>query len=446
MGMLQLTTYIGLLLKTSGAMITAVTAGAINADKAILATVVVFVIYGFAGGLSAAIFTNLVQGIMTLILSFMLLPFALPKVGGIAGLWNLLPDKNMLKVIAPTEITAFYIAVISINGLIGWVTQPNAMAMTSAGKTEMEGRVGVMCGIMTKRVCTIAWAIVGLCGAGMYLGKTIDGDQIYGLVAHDLLPNVAPGFLGLFIASMLAAVMSCCGSLMITSSALFTKNLYKPLLAPGHTDRHYMWVGRVVAALVVFVGVCFAYGFESLIHGLEVAWRIQPTMGIAFFMGLLWRRANPKAAWTATLLTFTTMLFTSDLTMFGIPWNFNAHFADKLPAFMLFNGKLYLPWQMIAYLAVGFVSFIIVALLTSPTAKEKLDKFYECIRTPITPNEPEAEPFTLPPGLTPAPRDVLIKHPDWEIPKPSKVSIIGFLVGWVAVGILIWSFFWIMKP
>jgi len=95
MGMLQLTVYIGLLLKASGAMITAISAGAINANIAILATVVVFVIYGVTGGLSAAIFTNLVQGVMTLILSFMLLPFIFPKVHGMAGLWDKLPAQMM---------------------------------------------------------------------------------------------------------------------------------------------------------------------------------------------------------------------------------------------------------------------------------------------------------------------------------------------------------------
>ena len=441
MGMLQLTAYIGLLLKTSGAMIAAVTGGAINSNMAIMVTVLVFVVYGVTGGLSAAIFTNLVQGVMTLILSFMLLPFILPRVSGIAGLWQKLPPQ-MMSIIVPTDISWFYIAIISLNGLIGWVVQPNCMAITSAGKTEMEGRVGVMCGIMIKRVCTIAWAIVGVAAAALYLGKDVDANQVYGLVAHDLLPK---GFIGLFIASMLAAVMSCCGSLMVTSSALFTKNLYKPLLVPGRPDRHYMQVGRTVAAIVVLVGLFFAYHFESLVHGLEVAWRIQPVMGIAFFMGLFWRRANPAAAWTATLLTFFTMLFTSDLTMFGIPWNFNAHFADALPAFMLFSGKLYLPWQMIIYLTAGLISFVIVTLLTNPMTKQKLDKFYECIRTPITPNEPEGEPFTLPPGVSPAPRNVLIQNPNWEIPKPNKVSIIGFFAGWAAVAVLITTFFLIMK-
>jgi hypothetical protein len=33
---------------------------------------------------------------------------------------------------------------------------------------------------------------------------------------------------------------------------------------------------------------------------------------------------------------------------------------------MLFEGKLYLPWQMIIYLSAGFFTAIVVSLLTNP--------------------------------------------------------------------------------
>ncbi len=107
--------------------------------------------------------------------------------------------------------------------------------------------------------------------------------------------------------------------------------------------------------------------------------------------------------------------------------------------------EVYLPWQMVSYLLVGFVVTIVVSLFTKPESKEKLDKFYECIRTPIGQNEPETIPFTLPDGVKPAPRTVLIEHPDFEIPKPSLVSVIGFLAGWAGVALMIGIFFWIMS-
>jgi len=112
---------------------------------------------------------------------------------------------------------------------------------------------------------------------------------------------------------------------------------------------------------------------------------------------------------------------------------------------MLYKGQLSLPWQMIFYLTVGLVVMIGVSLVTQPPAKEKLDRVYACLRTPVRPGEPEVEPLTLPKGIKPAPRKALINHPDFEIMKPSLVSIVGFLVSWMGVAILIWVFVWLMR-
>ncbi len=444
-GTLQLMMNIGIMLKSAGAMVTAVSNGQINANVAIVSMTAVFVIYSAVGGLSAAIVTNFVQGILTAVFSFLILPFAWHAVGGMAGLRAAIPDPNMFEIVAPHEITAFYIAVISLNALIGWVTQPASMGISAAGRTEMEGRVGVMCGIFIKRICTIAWALTAFCAIVFFKGEQIHPDEAFGWMARDLLRGVAPGLIGLFIASMFASIMSTCNGLMVASAGLFTENIYKPLLAVGKDDRHYIMVGRIVGSLIVAMGIGFAYCFETVVRGMELWWKVAAMMGIPFFVGLFWRRATTPAAWAGALAGFATLLFTEKISLFGVNlWNFNKVFADKLPDFMLFNGKLYMPWQMIIYLTVGFGTAIIVSLFTRPVAKEKLDKFYQCIRTPVVPNEPETEPFTLPPGLQPAPRNTLIKHPDFEIPKPSFVSIVGFLAGWVAVGALIYGFYLIM--
>ena len=374
-GMLQLTVSIGVMLKGSSAMMTAVSGGNINPNTAIWAMTIMFIIYGIAGGLSAAIVTDFIQGVLTIVLSFLILPFALSAVGGLSGLRETIADASMFEIVAPGEITVFYIAVISLNGLIGWVTQPQSMALGGAGSTGMEGRVGVMCGILFKRVCTIAWVLTGLCAVGLYMGKDVDIDDVYGLMAHNLLPKVAPGLVGLFIASMLAAVMSSCDALMVCSSALFTENIYKPLIAPGRQDKHYMQTRRVVSGLVVLCGIFFAYQLESVVQGLEIFWKVAAMMGIPFFVGLFWRRATSAAAWVSTIASFGVLLFTSKINMFGKTlWDFNAVFADRLPEFMRWEGKLYLPWQMIIYLVAGLIAAIVVSVFTKPEKKEKLDK------------------------------------------------------------------------
>jgi len=81
-GVGQLTVNIGVIQLGAGSMIEGLTEGAVTRQQAIVAMTVMFVIYGIAGGLAAAIVTDFIQGILTVILSFILLPFALDAVGG----------------------------------------------------------------------------------------------------------------------------------------------------------------------------------------------------------------------------------------------------------------------------------------------------------------------------------------------------------------------------
>jgi len=290
--------------------------------------------------------------------------------------------------------------------------------------------------------------ITGLCAVALYAGRGLDDvDHVYGLMAHDLLPAIAPGLIGLFIASMLASVMSSCDVFMVSSSALFTENIYKKFLVPGRADKHYVLAGRIVSALVVICGIVFAFSLESVVHGLEIFWKVSAMMGIAFWVGLFWRRSTVAGAWSATLASFAALLFTSRIALGDyVLWDFNTHLADKLPALMLWQGKLHLPWQMIIYLSTGFVALVVVSLFTRRVAAEKLNRFYTCLRTPIGPNEPETEPFTLPAGTSPAPHHPLVNHPDFEIPRPSTIGIVGFLAAWVGVGLLIGAVYWILGP
>lgn len=442
-GMAQLSVNIGVTLRASSALITAVTGGAISTTLAIFALTGLFVFYGVLGGLKAAILTDFIQGILTFVLSFMILPFVLSAVGGLGGLKTIVNDPSMFEIVAPGEITTLYIIVIALNGLIGWVTAPYSMAMCGAGKSEYDARVGLVSGMFLKRICTIAWVLTGLCGIGLYTGTSVNPDFVWGFLGRDFLPNIAPGLIGVFVASMLAAVMSSCDCFMVSAAALFTENIYKPLIKPGQDDKHYILIGRIASVVVVIFGIIVAFAISGVVQGLEVFWMVHAMMGIAIWTSFFWRKATAAAAWASTLSSFATWFFISKIDFIG--WDFNAHFARFLPDFMLYNGELSLPWQMIFYLMVGLVVMVGVSLFTKPPAKETLDRVYECLRTPVMPGEPEVEPLTLPEGIKPAPRSVLIDHPDFEIMKPTLVSVVGFLVSCLGVALLIGVFFWILQ-
>jgi len=485
--MMNLIVNIGVMLLGCSKLITAITGGAVDPSFAIAAMTVMFLIYGVAGGLSAAVVTDFVQGVLTIVLSFLILPFALSAVGGMGQMRATLDRQmdheytaamaeaadtdhpgmtadgrqierqDMFRLVSP-EIGVFFILVISLNGLIGYGTQPHTMSLCAAGKSEMEARIGMTYGMFMKRFCTVAWVFAGLCAAALYVDyrgdPDFDPDQIYGLMVRELLPDILPGLVGLFIASMLAAVMSSCDAFMVASSALFTENVYRKLIVPKASDRHYMIVGRVVSVVVVGIAIVFAFSLSDVVQGLEVFWQISAIMGLAFWAGLFWRRTTSAGAWLGTLASFAALLFTSKISLPGhVVWDFNARFAAGLPDFLTFLDTtketpelvLYLPWKILFYLTTGLVVLVVVSLMTRPVAEAKLERFYTCLRTPVRPGEPETEPFTLPPGVEPAPRRVLVDLPGFEIPVPSLLSVVGVLATAVAAAAFIVGVYWIFS-
>ena len=438
-GMLNLSVNIGVMLKGSGAVISASTQGQLSGNAAIAVMTVVFVVYGVAGGLAAAIITDFIQGILTIIFSFLLLPLIMNAVGWMGGIREAITDPQKLTLVAPAEIGFFYITVIAINALVGIVTQPHTMSNCAAGKTEMEGRFGWMFGNILKRICTIPWCLTGLAAIVYFgaAGRVVEADHVFGTVAGDFLPRIMPGILGIFLAALLASVMSSCDAFMIASSALFTENIYRPL-SPDRPQSHYVTVGRIASVVVVSGGVVFAYWLPGVVAGLEIFWKVSAMMGLAFWMGLFWRRTTVAGAWAMTLVSFAVMLFTSTIA-FGqyILWDFNASCARYLPDFMLWNGQLYLPWQMILYLSAGLISGILVSLLTKPVAKEKLDNYYALIRTPVKPQEQPDIPCTLPDDAVVPEKRNIFPNTNLEFMIPSRTSVVGFLVGWAFVAIIV---------
>jgi len=443
-GVLQMIVAIGLMLKGSGVMIEAVSGGQISAITAIAVMTVLFVTYGIAGGLNSSIYTDVIQGTLMIVLSFMIFPFALARLGGMSGLREAVANPDMFRVVAHGEINAFFIIVITLNALVGWLAQPNVM-LSSAGLTDTECRMGLVAGSIIKRICTVAWMLTGLCAVAMYAGRKIDVDQVYGLMARDLLPEIGAGWLGLFIAAMLASMMGACNALMVTGSALLVENIYRPFFVRGKSDRHYMWAGRSGALLIVALAIFFAARLTSIVTGLEVFWKAAAMMGVAIWVGLVWRKATVAGCWAGTLMGLGVWLFTESFSLAGFTWDFNVTFAASLPQSMLWEGKLYLPCQMLMYLGTNLFILVIVSLFTKQVDAARLDRFYACLRTPVSANEPETTPFTLPEGVTPVPRLAWIDHPDFEILRPSISSVVGFVVITIVVALMIFGVYWIFS-
>ncbi len=271
--------------------------------------------------MAAAIYIDFLQGIMTITFSFMLLPMIMSAVGGMDGLRQGLANTEMLSLIAPSEIGFFYLAVIALNGLVGIVTQPHVMGNCAAGRTELEGAVGFMGGNFLKRICTIPWSLIGVAAIVYFAGRTVHPDKVFGTVANEFLSKAMPGLLGIFIAGVVSSVLSTCSAIMLASSALLTENVYKHVNR-NQSSAHYMGAARLITVLVVAAAVIYAIWLPGVVKGLEIFWIIASMMGIAFWLGLFWRKTTVAGAWAATIASFALWWLSTQKLFHRLPGQF----------------------------------------------------------------------------------------------------------------------------
>ena len=139
-GLFYFSLQIGLMLLGTGKTASAITDGAISAEVAIGVMTVLFLTYGLAGGMPAAIVTDFIQGLFIIVLSFLLVPYVLAEAGGFTTLHEKLPPE-MFSLLAPGDppdgydrITVYYIFIIVVNGLVGTI------AAEAAGRAEPHDR------------------------------------------------------------------------------------------------------------------------------------------------------------------------------------------------------------------------------------------------------------------------------------------------------------------
>ena len=421
MGTITFAVNMGTLLKGTGLIATAVTQGRMPEWAAICAMTVVFLVYGMMGGLIATVVTESVQGLLIIVMSLMLVPFGLVKVGGFVGLHHLL-DAGKFSLTSPAvmkEVTIPWIIAGAVMSLVGIVSQPHTMEVCSTGKTEFEGRVGFTYGNFIKRLCAIAWAFTGVIVLAMVANGAVHGlgaerEAAFGTAIRALLP---PGCTGLMFAAILAAQMSTLSAFMVAGSALLARNIYKKYLHPAAQDSEILAVARFAGLLIVLFGVFFAFVMPSVADALTYFWAINTLTGVFMWAGVLWKRTNSFGAWASFIVMATIWLLLGPIGM-----SLHSHFLPAISWLGKFGDKKEIASLVLSYLPAGVVVLIIGSLISKPLPKAILDKFYLLIKTPVG-----QEGKLVEAGVDVVYAGQSKGHP-WETNHPVLVNVGGFIL------------------
>jgi SSS family solute:Na+ symporter len=428
-------------------------------------TTFVFVLYGYWGGIIAAIRTDMVQGIMIIVLSCLAIWPALNLAGvgslsgmrknlesasvsvnqaiaearrqhaagdsagmlatfqaakghqpagpirQVLGLWDKDPDKainvlngakhtDYLSLFNPAEFSLAAVIVLCLSAPLTALALPHLMSVTSAGKTEWEGRMGFAGGNILKRICTIGWSILALCWLAHLIGagKATTPDAAFGDAIRELLPV---GLQGLMLACVMAASMSSGDAVQVTVAGLFTQSIYRRYVNPQAEEAQLVRSTRITGLIVIAVALGFAVLMRNdLVKSIILYFNVLAAIGISTALGILWRRMNQTGVFCGTIAAMAVLI--------------GCRAVPGVPKAVIFG----------AFMAAGFAFGIIGSLLSKPPDRERVERFFVKIHVPI--GQEAKLKYTLNEAVPDSRR--LLTAGGLFIVKPSLQTWAGFLV------------------
>jgi SSS family solute:Na+ symporter len=260
-------------------------------------------IFVMLGGLKASAVVDAVQAILVILISVIMIPFGLAKLGGTAGLHEKVPEVmfNLFGGGAMSEYTWYSIGSLLLVQFLGISSSTANMTVAGSAKDEFAARIGAVTGGFSKRFVTIAWAYCGLIGLALFGAGLSDPDQVWGLLTKSLLPV---GLVGVMIIGILGGKLAVLGAQSVVMAGLVVKNIYEPLF-PGKSEGHYMFVARLSVPVALALGVLVGLYLNSVIALLKFAIVFLIIWGVPITMIFIWRRLTE----TAVRVEVFTMLF-----------------------------------------------------------------------------------------------------------------------------------------
>lgn len=221
----------------------------------------------------------------------------------------------------------------------------------------------------------------------------------YNMTIPVLLARYMPaGLLGLGFTALMASFMSGMAGNVTAFNTVSTYDLYQSYIAPDKTDKHYLFVGRAVTVLGIAISVGCAYlasRFNNIMDMLQLVFGfVNAPLFATFLLGMFWRRATGHGAfWGLLGGTIGAAIFHGLALAQGDSWGIKGgwitHLLGKDPVFAFHSEMGQNFWMAIVAWTSCFVLTIVISLATKRTKSDEELKGLVYSLTPKPPSENE---------------------------------------------------------
>ncbi|MTD57514.1 sodium:solute symporter family protein [Amycolatopsis pithecellobii] len=355
--------------------------------------------YTALGGLSAAIYNEVLQFFVILAALIPLTIVGLYKVGGWSGLMDKVSGgpggSEQLHSWPGNQLTGFTSNFLSVLGLIFglgfvlsfgyWTTNFVEVQRAMASKSMSAARRTPIIGAFPKMFIPFVVIIPGMVAAvtvtelmgqnkeALLAGKDAPSGATFNnallLLMRDILPN---GILGVAIAGLLASFMAGMAANLSSFNTVFSYDIWQRYVIKDRPDGYYLRLGRVMTAIatILAIGTAFiASTYSNLMDYLQTLFSFfNAPLFATFILGMFWKRMTKAAGWSG--LVFGT--------------------AAAILVFVLNKtGAFDLPGQGASFLAAiaAFVVDIVVSVVVTYATKPKPDAELVGLVYSLTPRE-----------------------------------------------------------
>lgn len=296
-------------------------------ELAVIVGALIILAYTVLGGILAVAWTDIFQIVIALIGIIIIFPLATKAAGGWQAIRAATPEHFFKffpaegSALAPPTFSGWLWwlgAILSVG--LGTLAGPDLYQRAIIAKTgRSASTASVVSGVAYWGLGVIpvflAFAAIALIGKGILGPEAVaviegDSEQLVLVLAKSVLPAALAA---IFIAALMAAIMSTGDSAIFATAAVLANDIYKPVFEASSkktlSDRGLMSATRVsvlvVTAAGLLIGFLYANMYDLLIIGFQLLFHI---LFFPLILGVYWKRANAAGAVAGMITGFLVIM------------------------------------------------------------------------------------------------------------------------------------------
>jgi len=215
------------------------------------------------------------------------------------------------------------------------------------------------------------WILVALCSLIVFpdldsirhMFPHVDPSIIANDLAYPAMLTFLPhGWLGLVLASLIAAYMSTISTHLNWGSSYVVNDFYKRFVRPDATEKQLVRVGRISTVSMMIAAAALALYLESALGAFHILLQVGAGTGLIFILRWFWWRINAFSELTAMVVSFLVACY-----------------------FEFVHGAIgfeeVATWQkLITGVGITTASWLVITLITRPTEQKTLCSFYSLVQ------------------------------------------------------------------